>query len=88
MNNDRRKRIKEVMERITEIHASLTEIGEELESIRDDEQEAYENLPDSIRDGDRGDEMNDYICQLETACDQITEASGQLEAVNEEIGSI
>lgn len=38
------------------------------------EEEAYENLPDSIRDGKRGEEMQGYIETLDGICDCLEEA--------------
>lgn len=72
MNNFRRKWIRSVMEQITELSDQLTTIKEEyLAQIQDEEQEAYDNLPDGIRESDRGEAMDDAICTLEEAMDAI-----------------
>lgn len=85
MNKERRKRIDDVILRIEKlgpaIEPLLTEaqlIADEIESIRDDEQEAHENLPDSMRDGERGDEMEYAISQLEEVLEPL-EALGAAE---------
>jgi predicted RNase H-like HicB family nuclease len=50
-----------------------------VETIRDDEQEAYDNLPESMQGGDRGDAMQEAIQNLEEAISSIEEAEGLIE---------
>ncbi|MBP3879241.1 MAG: hypothetical protein J6D46_02895 [Lachnospiraceae bacterium] len=54
MNKERRKRIKEAMEALDTAHDILIEIF-------DEEQEAFDNLPEGIQNGERGEQMNEYI---------------------------
>lgn len=74
MNKQRRKRLSKIEEKI---RALLDEIAD----IRDEEQEAYDNLPESFQDGERGelmseiiDKLDDAYDNLETAADIISEA--------------
>ena len=68
MNNSRRKRLAEIQERLQDIMSALDE-------IRNEEQEAYDNLPESIQYSERGDAMTDAI-------DNIDEAVSTLEDVD------
>lgn len=68
MNRQRRKKLTEALEKITEVM-------DILESVKSEEEESYENLPDNFRDGDRGEEMQNYI-------DMIEEAYGYLDDAN------
>ena len=52
-----------------------------MSAVREEEQEAYENLPDSFRDGERGEEMQNYM-------DMIEEAEGYLDDANSVIEQI
>ena len=74
MNKNRRKAI----ERITD---KLMEIQTDVEEIRDEEQEAYDNLPESIQDGERGEEMEGYIELIEDALNSIEEAIDYLNEI-------
>lgn len=47
MNKQRRKQL-------TEASALLAQVQEIIESVKDDEQEAHDNLPDSIQYGEKG----------------------------------
>ncbi len=60
MNNQRRKEIAEISEEIEAIKARL-------ESVLEEEQEAYDNLPEGIQDSDRGERMSEAISSLENA---------------------
>ena len=74
MNKARRKRLGEAFDLI----GTAQDI---LRSVREEEQEAYENLPDSFRDGERGEEMQNYM-------DMIEEADGYLDDANSVIEQI
>ena len=54
MNKNRRKAI-------GDIYDKLIDIQSDLECIRDEEQEAFDNLPESIQYSERGERMEEYI---------------------------
>ena len=54
MNKERRKRIREAMEALDTAHNILID-------VYDEEQEAFDNLPEGIQNGDRGEQMSEYI---------------------------
>lgn len=66
MNAKRRDRIdsviNELIERFEEIKA---EAIDQLSEIRDEEQEAYDNLPESLQESERGENMQNCIDALE-----------------------
>lgn len=51
----------------------------EIESVKDEEQEAYDNLPESMQNGDKGEKMSDAVNNLEYAFDSLTEVIDYLE---------
>ena len=64
MNKARRKEIAraiELMEQAREI----------LESVRDEEQEAFDNMPESLQGSERGEAMEEYIYTLEEAVENL-----------------
>lgn len=71
MNEHRRGKILKSVQVIEEQIASLREVAEE-------EQQALDNLPESLQGGDRADKMRVAIDQLETASDQIESATCDL----------
>lgn len=71
MNNARRKEI----EKIT---ADLEAIKERIEALQKEEQDAFDNLPESIQYGERGDKMQSAIDNLEYAADNIQDCLDNL----------
>lgn len=66
MNKQRRRAIDAV-------YAKLEELVEELEAIKDEEQEAFEKLPESLQDSVKGEAMNNAINNLDDAICYITD---------------
>ena len=66
MNTKRRNTIdsviNELIEKFEEIKA---EAIDQLSEIRDEEQEAYDNLPESLQESERGENMQNCIDALE-----------------------
>jgi hypothetical protein len=67
MNAKRRKRLEEAVSLIAEARSIIEEVME-------DEQEAYDNLPESIMYSDRGESMADGIDQIEQAVSSLEDA--------------
>lgn len=44
-----------------------------LNAVRDEEQTAYDNMPDSLRDGEKGDKMQEGLDQIEEAISALEE---------------
>ena len=75
MNNERRKRIQAVQRRLEEINGMIEDARSDLESIRDEEQEAYDALPEAFQDGERGQAIDDLEADpLESVGDSLEEA--------------
>ena len=73
MNKQRRKSLED-------IHARLMDIQEELAAIRDEEQEAYDNIPDSLKEAEKASAMSDAIYTMEEADSSIESA---MDSINE-----
>lgn len=74
MNRQRRKKLTEAFDKVTEAM-------DILESVKSEEEESYENLPDNFRDGDRGEEMQDYIDMIEEAYGYLDDANSVIEQI-------
>lgn len=73
MNNGRRKQL-------VEIGTKLGELREMLELLLDEEQECFENLPESLQQGERGEAMTQAVERMEEALDAMEEAATAIEA--------
>lgn len=77
MNQTRRNRIREIQEKLT----SLTE---EVELLLEEEQGAYENMPDSIKESERGEKTMRAVDILENAKGEIEDSVSTLEDIFED----
>lgn len=84
MNNERRKQIKSIQADIDEMMAAreaaieaftakASEIKDSIESIRDDEQEYLDAMPESMQNGEKGDGVNTAISLLDDAAGDLDE---------------
>jgi uncharacterized coiled-coil DUF342 family protein len=69
MNKQRRAALKEVAVKLDTLRDAFSEIQEEIANIRDEEQEYYDNMPESLQDGDKGQTAQAAIDALEEAVD-------------------
>lgn len=75
MNNERRKKIVGIIDRLNKVKEEINDLRSEVSSLQDEEQDAYDNLPESMQDGDRGTAIQDAINELESAYEAIMEDS-------------
>ena len=74
MNKARRKELDRAADMLREAYSII-------ESCRDDEEDAYDNLPESFQDGERGEEMQEYIDVMDEVMDQIDDAANAIEEI-------
>ena len=65
MNNARRKTLKQAI-------ALLENANNIIESVLDEEQDSYDNLPEGLMDSDRGTQMEENIDTLSNIQDEIS----------------
>lgn len=71
MNNNRRKILDKII-------VKLEEIASDIESVCDEEQECYDNLPESFQYSERGEAMDVAIDYMQEAIDDLNEAADAL----------
>lgn len=71
MNNERRKQLKAIAKQLGTIADNLEDQQVLLEQIYDDESEAFDNMPESLQESDRGIEMEEGINLLEEQKDAV-----------------
>ena len=72
MNKARRKRLEEAME-------TLQTLIEEIDAIREEEQDAYDNMPESLQESERGERMYTIASTLEDVGYSLESAKDDLE---------
>lgn len=76
MNNARRKAI-------TAIIKKLEELADEIEFLKDEEQEALDNLPESLQSSERGEAMESAVYNLDEAWESMQTIIETLEEAKE-----
>ena len=74
MNKDRRSRLDELKEQLTGIMSGI-------EEIRDEEEAAYENLPESLQESERGEAMQNAVDTLGDIFDTLATCIDDLEEI-------
>ena len=74
MNKDRRRRLALILEALLKMKAAIIsgeqdvekvrELADEAESIADEEQEAFDSLPENLQFSERADNMNDNVADI------------------------
>lgn len=78
MNVQRRKRIAKAVELLTEAHSIL-------EEVRDEEQDYYDNMPESFQSGEKGDKAQEFADKLSEAADSVESTWTELTEICEEV---
>lgn len=94
MNDKRRKtinkqwhRLQELSEALQAIKGQADEIKTELEQVRDEEQEAFDNLSESLQGGERGQAMEQAVELLDTVISYL-ENIADLEDADEHLEAL
>lgn len=78
MNNERRKQLKAIAKQLGTIADNLEDQQILLEQVYDDESEAFDNMPESLQESDRGIEMEEGIGTLEEQKDDLANIANDL----------
>lgn len=77
MNNTRRKAIMKIAER-------LEELKTDFELLRDEEQEAFDNMPESIQESERGEHVENIIYNMDEVLENLESAFDMINALEDD----
>lgn len=69
MNNKRRQMLRVALSKISDLETLKEEIVEIISTAADEEQEAFDNLPENLQMSERGERIEEIIGLLENARD-------------------
>lgn len=71
MNKARRKNLETIIAKLEAIREPMGTIWNDLREVADEEQEAYDNMPESLQESERGQQMQEYIDTMDGVLDEI-----------------
>lgn len=77
MNKSRRKKLGEIIDQ-------LEYLREDLDAVSSEEREAYDNLPESLQESDRGCAMEEAADELDDICSEMEELKDRIQSVYDE----
>ena len=86
MNATDRKKANAIISQIEALKAQADALAGELRELADAEQEKFDNMPEGLQGGDRGQAMEEAAGNLSSAADALE--SGSLEEALEALGQI
>lgn len=72
MNAKRRKALLSIIAKLENMDAMREEIREHLQNVMDEEQEAVDNMPDSLQNSVRGQNMLENIDEMQDVIGELT----------------
>lgn len=88
MNKQQRKELEKIQERIADVQSEIQQIRCDLEDIKTEEDEKYENLPEQFQYGEMGEKMQDAVEQMESLMDDLDNADSTLQDVYDDINEL
>lgn len=81
MTNTRKAELRKAFREI-----DVTALMELVTEIRDEEQDRYDNLPESVQDGERGERMSEIIDALDNVATALEEANDYINELDDIAG--
>lgn len=88
MNARQRRQLAKISDAMLTICMSLETLKSQLETIQEDEQDKYDNMPESLQDSERGCAMYEGIESLEELVDRVDTLITELTDIGEDTGSL
>jgi uncharacterized phage infection (PIP) family protein YhgE len=92
VNKNRRKTLAAVATRLRvllDVYSGVDgadDLRSDLESVRDEEQGAYDNLPESLQEGEQGQKMTAAVEKMEEALGALDDFESALEELSSKLG--
>lgn len=68
---------------IAKLQARISELKDEVEMVRDEEQEYYDNMPENMQQGDKGQNAESAVSALDEAMENLDSAMSSLDEASQ-----
>ncbi|KGG87699.1 hypothetical protein P245_19805 [Comamonas thiooxydans] len=76
MNAERRKKLEAIKERLTTLMGEASSLGDELAELRDEEQNYFDNMPEGLQGGVKGEKAQAAIDAMENVVGLLEDFAG------------
>lgn len=88
MNKERRSRIRGLIKAFKDLSSTIqNDLSSQVQDLHDLEEEAFDNMPESMQDSDRGTAMQCAMDELQSAVDLCSEASDTIDSIVDSLQS-
>ena len=88
MNKERRSRIRGLIKAFKDLSSTIqNDLSSQVQDLHDLEEEAFDNMPVSMQDSDRGTAMQYAMDELQSAVDLCSEASDTIDFIVDSLQS-
>ena len=88
MNRERRSRIRGLIKAFKDLSSTIqNDLYSQVQDLHDLEEEAFDNMPESMQESDRGTAMQDTMDELQSAVDLCSEASDTIDSIVDSLQS-
>lgn len=82
MNKERRSRIRGLIKAFKDLSSTIqNDLSSQVQDLHDLEEEAFDNMPESMQDSDRGIAIQYAMDELQSAVDLCSEASDAIDSI-------
>lgn len=87
MNNDRRKKLNEIINQLRSAADTASSIHCDFDSVLSEEREAFENMPEGLQQSEKGQAISEGLDTLDSALDMLDNTLGDLNQIADDIES-
>jgi uncharacterized coiled-coil DUF342 family protein len=83
MNKERRNRLNKLAHELLELNSKLEDLVSEIETLRDEEQEYHDNMPEALQGGEKGEAANEAINNMDDCLSELENAKSNFDTAHE-----
>lgn len=76
MNAERRKKLESIKERLMILAGEASSLGDDLAELRDEEQDYFDNMPEGLQGGEKGEKAQAAIDAMENVVGLLEDFAG------------
>lgn len=88
MNKQTRATLAKLALQTGKIQDLIEELKQEIEEIKDSEEDKYSNMPESLQDGENGQKMQSAIDALDAVIDSLGSASDEISSATDSLNEV